>query len=168
MGCNSAELHEVRMFEFPSLLLRKQATIGSLSQNLLCQLQAKGKWLTILESLKKKRPTAATINQTIRCFYELKRIYIYIYIYWYRSESVRWMIWLRWTTNGGGRPTKSKRSQRRDRRWPAKPPPMTKLVSQEWSFGYLGGDDGGGGGGGDLEATPSYQPRKRCFRWSSK
>ena len=48
------------------------------------------------------------------------------------------MIWLRWTTNGGERPTKSKRSQRGDRRRPAKPPSMTKLVSQEWSFEYLG------------------------------
>ena len=48
------------------------------------------------------------------------------------------MIWLRWTINGGERPTKSKRSQRGDRRCPAKPPLMTKLVLQEWSFGYVG------------------------------
>ena len=41
------------------------------------------------------------------------------------------------TTDGGGRPAKSKRSQRGNRRWPAKPPPMIKLVSQEWSFGCL-------------------------------
>ena len=53
-GCNSEELCGIRMSEFLPLLLRKQATIGSLSQNLFCQLQAKGEWLTILESLKKK------------------------------------------------------------------------------------------------------------------
>ena len=76
---NSAELRGIRMSEFPPLLLRKWAMIGSLSQNLFCQLQAKSKWLTILESLKKKnkhgqRPQPL-IKQT-RCSYELKRIHI--------------------------------------------------------------------------------------------
>ena len=52
--CNSEELRGIRMSEFPPLLLEKRAMIGSLSQNLFFQLQTKGKWLTILESLKKK------------------------------------------------------------------------------------------------------------------
>ena len=48
------------------------------------------------------------------------------------------MLRLRWTANGGERPTKSKRSQRGDQRRPAKPPSMAKLVSQELSSKYLG------------------------------
>ena len=64
------------------MLLKKRATTGSLSKNLFCQLQAKGKWLTILDSLKMKnehgqRPQPLT-KQT-RFSYELKMIYIYIY-----------------------------------------------------------------------------------------
>ena len=54
VGCNSTELRGICMFEFPPLLLRERATTGSLSQNLFCQLQAKAKWLIILESLKRK------------------------------------------------------------------------------------------------------------------
>ena len=56
------------MSKFPSLLLKKWAMTSSLYQNLFCQLQAKGEWLTILESLKKKNKHG--------CTYELKRIYI--------------------------------------------------------------------------------------------
>ena len=48
------------------------------------------------------------------------------------------MLQLRWIANGGERHTKSERSQRGDRRRPAKPPPMVKLVSQESSSKYLG------------------------------
>ena len=53
-GCNSIESRGIRMSEFPPLLLRKRATTSPLSQNLFCQLQAKGEWLIILESLKRK------------------------------------------------------------------------------------------------------------------
>ena len=56
-GCNSKELHGIRMSEFPSLLLEKRATTGSLSQNLFCHLQANSEWLTILELLKWKKKT---------------------------------------------------------------------------------------------------------------
>ena len=52
---NSKELCGIRMSEVPHLLLRKWATTGPLSQNLFCHLQANGEWLTILESLKKKK-----------------------------------------------------------------------------------------------------------------
>ena len=76
--CDFVESHGIHMSEFPPLLLKKRATTGSLSQNLFCQLQAKGEWLTILESLKKK--TKKQTNKQ-RCSYELKMIYIYIYIY---------------------------------------------------------------------------------------
>ena len=48
-GCNSRELHGIRMSEVPLLLLGKWATIGLLSQNLFCHLQANGEWLTIIE-----------------------------------------------------------------------------------------------------------------------
>ena len=54
-GCNSKELHGIRMSKVPPLLLGKWATTSSLSQNLFCYLQANGKWLAILESLKKKK-----------------------------------------------------------------------------------------------------------------
>ena len=73
-GCNSEEFHGIHMLEFLPLLLWKRATTGSLSQNLFCQLQAKGEWLTILESLKRKIKVllwAQTIKQG--CFYELKQ-----------------------------------------------------------------------------------------------
>ena len=52
--CNSEELHGIRMSEFLPFFLGKWATTGSLSQNLFCQLQVKGEWLIILESLKRK------------------------------------------------------------------------------------------------------------------
>ena len=93
-GCNSEELCGIRMSEFSPLLLKKREMIGSLSQNLFCQLQSKGEWLTILESLKRKKQTnvllRASINKQV-CSYELKQPnkgalislkgYIYIYIY---------------------------------------------------------------------------------------
>ena len=78
--CNSVELHGIRMSEVPPLLLGKWVRIGSLSQNLFCQLQAKGKWLTILESLKKKNKHGQwpqPLTKQTRCSYELKWIYIY-------------------------------------------------------------------------------------------
>ena len=78
VGCNSAELCGIRMSEFPPLFLGKQAMIGSLSQNLFCQLQAKGEWLTILESLKKKNKHGQRLQPStkqIRCSNELKRIH---------------------------------------------------------------------------------------------
>ena len=53
--CNSKELCGIRMSEVPPLLLGKRATTGSLSQNLFCHLQTNSEWLTILESLKKKK-----------------------------------------------------------------------------------------------------------------
>ena len=70
-GCNPIELRGIRMSEFPPLLLRKRATTSPLSQNLFCQLQAKGEWLIILESLKRKnkqgqRPQPS--NKQTRCF----------------------------------------------------------------------------------------------------
>ena len=79
VGCNSTKLREIRMSEVPQVLLEKRATTGSLSKNLFCQLQAKGKWLTILESLKKENkhgqwPQPST--KRTRCSYKLKRIYI--------------------------------------------------------------------------------------------
>ena len=88
--CNSEELLRIQMSEFPPLLLRKQATIGSLSQNLFCQLQAKGKWLTILESQKKERGALRSLNKQTKvlllaqtnkqgCSYEFRRIYIYLW-----------------------------------------------------------------------------------------
>ena len=43
VGCNSVVLCEILMSKFPPLLLGKRAMIGSLSQNLFCQLQVKGK-----------------------------------------------------------------------------------------------------------------------------
>ena len=55
VGCNSGELCGISISEVPHLLLRKQAMIGSLSQNPFCHLQANSEWLTILESLKKKK-----------------------------------------------------------------------------------------------------------------
>ena len=84
-GWNSAELHGIHMSELPLLLLGKWVTIGSLSQNLFCQLQAKCEWLTTLESLKKKKkkktwPTTSTINQINKVLLWAKWIYIYIYI----------------------------------------------------------------------------------------
>ena len=60
--CNSAKLREICMFKFPPLLLEKRAIAGLLSQNLFCQLQARGKWLTILESLKKKKKKTNMAN----------------------------------------------------------------------------------------------------------
>jgi len=54
VGCNFVELCGICMSEVPPLLLGKQAAVSSLSQNLFCQLQVKGKWLTILKSLKRK------------------------------------------------------------------------------------------------------------------
>ena len=87
-GCNSKSCVGFRTFELPPLLLEKQATTNSLSQNMFCQLQAKGEWLTILESLKRKTKVllrAQTIKRGCsyelkksnkRCSYELKRIYI--------------------------------------------------------------------------------------------
>ena len=56
---------------------------GSLSQKLFCQLQAKGKWHVILESLKKKkRPTNTTINQTNKCTLTNIKGYIYVVSIW--------------------------------------------------------------------------------------
>ena len=54
--------------------LGKWATASSLSQNLFWQLQAKGEWLTILKSLKRKTNVllqAQTIKQG--CSYKLKQ-----------------------------------------------------------------------------------------------
>ena len=65
MGCNSKELRVIRMSKVPHLLLKKQVTIGSLSQNLFFHLQANGEWLIILESLKKKKENKE------RCSYKL-------------------------------------------------------------------------------------------------
>ena len=78
--CNSTELREIHMFEFPPLLLEKRATTSSLSHYLFCQLQIKGKWLIILESQKMKnkhgqRPQPST--KQIRFSYELKG-YIFV------------------------------------------------------------------------------------------
>ena len=56
---------EIRMSKVPPLLLEKRAMTGLLSQNLFCHLQANGKCLTILESLKKKK------GNKQGCFYEL-------------------------------------------------------------------------------------------------
>ena len=41
-GVTREELRGIHMFKFPHLLLGKRATMGSLFQNLFCQLQAKG------------------------------------------------------------------------------------------------------------------------------
>ena len=80
-GWNSAELHGIHMSELPLLLLGKWVTIGSLSQNLFCQLQAKCEWLTILESLKNKKNKHGQRSQLstkkTRCSYELKSIHLY-------------------------------------------------------------------------------------------
>ena len=85
-GCYSAEPRGIRMSKFPPLLLRKRATTSSLSQNLFCQLQVKGEWLAILESLKKEkqtRPIATTINQTNKVLLRAKNdIYIFVVSIW--------------------------------------------------------------------------------------
>ena len=60
VGCNSEEMHGIRMSKVLPLLLGKQATIGSLSQNLFCHLQGNGEWLTILESFKKEKEKKKT------------------------------------------------------------------------------------------------------------
>ena len=80
------------MSKFPHLLLKKRTTTSSLSQNLFSQLQAKGEWLIVLESLKRKKTNKqkgafTSLNKQTRlllwsqtnkqgCFYELNRIYI--------------------------------------------------------------------------------------------
>ena len=80
-GWNSAKLHGIHMSKLPLLLLGKWVTIGSLSQNLFCQLQAKCEWLTILESLKNKKNKHGQRSQLstkqTRCSYELKSIHLY-------------------------------------------------------------------------------------------
>ena len=68
------------MSEFPPLLLKKRAMTGSLSQNLFFHLQAKGKQLTSLESVKKKNKQGQRLQpltKQTRCPYELERIHIY-------------------------------------------------------------------------------------------
>ena len=54
VGCNSTELRGILMSEALLVLLEKRAMTASLSQKLFCQLQGKGTWLTIKESLKGK------------------------------------------------------------------------------------------------------------------
>ena len=95
VGCNSAKFHEIRMFEVPPLLLRKYAMTGLLSHNLFYQLQAKGKRLTILESLKRKTNMANSLNHqpnkqgSLMSLKGYKYIYIYIYIYlWCPSRAL--------------------------------------------------------------------------------
>ena len=54
---------------------------------------------------------------------------------WYLFESVGWIIWLRWDYQRWWKACKEGNSQRGDRRWPAKPPPMRKLVWSSKCFG---------------------------------
>ena len=52
---------------------------------------------------------------------------------WCYTGSVGWMLRLRWTTSGGGRPTKWIQNQKGGWSEPTKHPPMVKLVSQGWN-----------------------------------
>ena len=54
---------------------------------------------------------------------------------WYYFESVGWIIWLRWDYRRWWKACKEGNSQRGDRGWPAKPPPMKKLVWSSKCFG---------------------------------
>ena len=56
---------------------------------------------------------------------------------WYRFESVGWIIRLRWDYRRWWKAYKEGNSQRGDRRWPAKPPPMRKLVWNSKCFGVF-------------------------------
>ena len=56
-------------------------------------------------------------------------------IFWYLFESVGWIIWLRWDYQRWWKACKEGNSQRGDRRCPAKPPPMRKLVGSSKCFG---------------------------------
>ena len=47
------------------------------------------------------------------------------------------MLRLRWTTDGGGRPTKQIPNQKEGRSEPTKHPPMVKLVSQGWNSNLI-------------------------------
>ena len=47
------------------------------------------------------------------------------------------MLRLRWTADGGGRPTKQIPNQKEGRSEPTKHPPMAKLVSQEWNSNLI-------------------------------
>ena len=52
---------------------------------------------------------------------------------WCCTGLIDWMLQLRWTTSGGGRPTKWIPNQKEGRSEPTKHPPMVELVSQEWN-----------------------------------
>ena len=52
---------------------------------------------------------------------------------WCYTGSVGWMLRLRWTTSGGGRPIKWIQNQKGGRSEPTKHPPIVKLVSQGWN-----------------------------------
>ena len=54
---------------------------------------------------------------------------------WYLFKSVGGIIWLRWDYQRWWKACKEANSQRGDRRWPAKPPPMGKLVWSSKCFG---------------------------------
>ena len=62
-GCNSKKLRGICISKVLPLLLEKWATTCLLSQNLFYHLQANGEWLTILESLKKKRKQTRVLLQ---------------------------------------------------------------------------------------------------------
>ena len=47
------------------------------------------------------------------------------------------MLRLRWTADGGGRPTKQIPNQKEGWSEPTKHPPMAKLVSQEWNSNLI-------------------------------
>ena len=52
---------------------------------------------------------------------------------WCYTGSVGWMLWLWWTTSGGGRLVKWIQNQKGGQSEPTKHPPMAKLVSQRWN-----------------------------------
>ena len=56
-GCNFGGLRGIRMSKVSPFLLEKWAMTSSLYQNLFCDLNTNGEWLTILESLRKKKKT---------------------------------------------------------------------------------------------------------------
>ena len=61
VGCNFEKLCRIRMSEVPQVLLEKWVITDSLSKSLVCQ----GKWLIILESLRRKSNIANDLNHQL-------------------------------------------------------------------------------------------------------
>ena len=57
--------------------------------------------------------------------------------HWCCTESVGWMLQLRWTTSGCGRPTTWIHNQKGGQSGPTKHPLMAKLVLQGWNYNFF-------------------------------